>query len=185
MQPETTIRRALTDEHLLGSSLAGDSWQAWRTLLIAATGEELTPGERQLFTTLTGRAREPLQRVEELVAVVGRRGGKSRALATLACYVAGLCDHRQNLAPGERGVVLCIAPNQRQAFICLNYATAAFEQSPILAQLIEGRTQHTLELTNRVTIEVRAASFRSLRGPTYLCVIADESAFWHDDSGSS
>ena len=81
MQPETTIRRALTDEHLLGSSLAGDSWQAWRTLLIAAMGEELTPGERTLFTQLTGRATEPLTRVEELVAVVGRRGGKSRALA--------------------------------------------------------------------------------------------------------
>jgi hypothetical protein len=29
---------------------------------------------------------EPLQRVDELAAVVGRRGGKSRALATFACY---------------------------------------------------------------------------------------------------
>ncbi|HEY5131758.1 MAG TPA: hypothetical protein VIJ35_31445 [Bradyrhizobium sp.] len=185
MTPTTTIRRALLDPHLLGATLSGPSWQAWRVLLTAAMGEALDDDERALFTTLTGRAREPLRRVEELVAVVGRRGGKSRALATLACYVAGLCDHRANLAPGERGVVLCISPNQRQAAIVLNYATACFEQSPILRQLIESRTHDTLSLTNQVTIEVRAASFRRLRGPTFLAAIAGESAFWYDDSGSS
>ena len=32
--------------------------------------------------------------------------------------------------------------------------------------------------SNGITIEVRAASFRRLRGPTYICVIADEAAFW-------
>ena len=57
--------------------------------MIAAMGEALTDDERALFTQLTGREREPLQRVEEFVAVVGRRGGKSRAMATLACYIAG------------------------------------------------------------------------------------------------
>jgi len=153
--------------------------------LIAAMGEPLLDDDRTLFTRLTGRAQEPLSRVEELVAVVGRRGGKSRALATLAAYIAGLCNHSHVLSPGEQGIVLCVAPNQRQASIVLNYATAAFEQSPILRQLIEGRTQNTLSLTNHVTIEVRAASFRRLRGPTFLAAIADESAFWYDDSGSS
>jgi hypothetical protein len=42
-----------------------------------------------------------------------------------------------------------------------------------------------LELTNGVAIEVRAASFRRLRGPTYLGVIADEAAFWYSDEFSS
>jgi hypothetical protein len=36
-------------------------------------------------------------------------------------------------------------------------------------------------LTNRVSIEVRSASFRRLRGPTYLAVIADEAAFWYSE----
>jgi len=62
-------------------------------LLIAAIGEELAYEEREIFRKLTGRERESGQRVEELVCVVGRRGGKSRAMATLACYVAGLCEH--------------------------------------------------------------------------------------------
>ena len=33
--------------------------------------------------------------------------------------------------------------------------------------------------------EVRAASFRRLRGPTYLAVIADEAEFWTTDEWSS
>ena len=93
MKPSVTIRKALADKKLLGSTLLGDSWAAWRTILIASMGEPLTDDERETFTHLTGREREPLQRVEELCAVVGRRGGKSRAMATLAAYVGGLCKH--------------------------------------------------------------------------------------------
>jgi hypothetical protein len=40
-------------------------------------------------------------------------------------------------------------------------------------------------LTNRTTVEVRAASFRRLRGPTYVAVLADEAAFWYSDEWSS
>ena len=38
-----------------------------------------------------------------------------------------------------------------------------------------------MELTNGITLEVRPASFRKLRGPTYIAVIADELAFWYVD----
>lgn len=183
MRPNVTIRKALADKALLGGVLAGESWAAWRTLLIAAMGEALTDDERAIFNRLTGREREPLQRVEEMATVVGRRGGKSRAAATLAVYLGGLCHH--NLAPGETGVLLCIAPDQRQAAITLDYATAALERSPILRQLIANRTADTLELTNGVSIEVRSASFRRLRGPTYIAVIADEAAFWYSDEFSA
>jgi hypothetical protein len=185
MTPTVTIRKALTDKKLLGNVLAGDSWHAWRVLLTASMGEALTDEERVTFTALTSRAQEPLQRVDQLGAVVGRRGGKSRATATLATYISGLCDHRDKLVPGERGVVLCIAPDQRQAAIVLEYATAQFESSPILRQLIANRTSDTLELTNGITIEVRAASFRRLRGPTYIAVICDEAAYWFADEFSA
>jgi hypothetical protein len=100
-------------QRLLGGALPGDSWRPWRTLLIAANGEALTDDERALFTELTGREHEPLQRVDEVAAVVGRRGGKSRAMAVEATYIAGLCDHTDALAPGEKGVLLCIALDQR------------------------------------------------------------------------
>jgi hypothetical protein len=131
-----------------------------------------------------GREREPLRRVEELIGVIGRRGGKSRGLAMLSAYLTGLCDYRDVLVPGERGVLLCIAPDQRQASITLNYAAAAFEGSPLLRQLITNRTADTLELGD-LAIEVRAASFRRLRGPTYIAIIADEAAFWPTDDSAN
>jgi hypothetical protein len=177
------MRAALTDPALLGNALPGPSWQAWRILLIAAMGEKLTPAERKIFKQFTGREREPGQRVEELAAVVGRRGGKSKAMATLACYIGTLCEHK--LVHGEKGVLLLIAPDQRQASIALSYAVATSEASPILSQLIVNRTADTLELSKKITLEVRAASFRRLRGPTFIAVIADEAAFWFTDEFSS
>jgi hypothetical protein len=184
MIPKVSLREALDDPALLGHAIAGDSWKPWRTLLIAAMGEALTDDERTLFTQLTGREHDPLQPVEEFVGVVGRRGGKSRAISVLAAYIAGLAQHT-NLVPGERGVLLVIAPDQSQADICLNYIEAAFRKSPVLAQLIEGRIARTLRLTTGIDIEVRASDFRRLRGPTYICVIADESAFWLSDNSSN
>jgi hypothetical protein len=68
------------------------------------------------------------------------------------------------------------------AKIVLDYCEATFERSPILKQLMANRTQDALELTNGISIEVRPASFRKLRGPTYVAVIADELAFWYVDS---
>ena len=184
MIPRVPLRQALQDRSLLGGVLKGPSWQPWRVLLIAAMGEELTSSERETFKAITGREREPGERVEELVAVVGRRGGKSRAISTLACYIAGLCTHN-SLVAGERGVLLIIAPDQTQADICLGYITAAFEASPILRQLIESRTARELRLTNRISIEVRASDFRRLRGPTYVGCICDEVAFWLNENSAN
>ena len=105
MKPLITIRKALADQNLLGCALEGDSWAAWRVLLIAAMGEPLKDSEREVFKRLTGgREREAGERADELVAVVGRRGGKSRAMSVLATYLAALCEHP--LVPGERGVLL-------------------------------------------------------------------------------
>jgi hypothetical protein len=182
VRPTVTIRKALSDSKLLGNALKGESWKAWRILLTSAMGEKLTDDERVLFTSLTGREHEPLQRVDVFAAAAGRRGGKTRAMATASTYIAGLCDHSESLAPGEKGVLLCIALDQRVAKIILDYAQAMFQQSPILRQLLVNRTVDTLELKNGISLEVRPASFRKLRGPTYVAVIADELAYWYTES---
>src|SRR4029453_13909123 len=113
MKPRVTLRRALEDPELLGAALAGPSWHAWRSLLLAAMGEPLQPDELEAFTRFTGRSTPPSERVDELWCCVGRRGGKSRAMSTLAVYLAGLCDYSDKLARGERGVVLLLAPDIR------------------------------------------------------------------------
>jgi hypothetical protein len=86
------------------------------------------------------------------------------------------------LGPGEKGVLLCIALDRKVAKIILDYAQACFERSPILKQLIASRTADAIELTNGISLEVRPASFRKLRGPTYIAVLADELAYWYTES---
>jgi hypothetical protein len=147
-------------------------------------GEKLTTNERTLFRTLTGRTHEPNKRVEEFVGVIGRRGGKSRAISVLATYLAALCDHPA-LVAGEKGLVLLVAPDVHQADVVFNYVAANFRQSPILRQLIHSRTRRTLRLTNRIEIEVRAGDFRRLRGLTYVAVIVDEVAFLRSEDSAN
>lgn len=180
-----TMRRALEDPALLGKVLEGLSWRAWRVLLVALMGEPLDDEERALFQKLTGRSAEPRERVEEFWAVVGRRGGKSRAIAVLAVYLAVFVDHSAVLVAGERPVILILAPSQKQASVVLGYIVGILESVPMLKKLIKGKTAEVLSLANGLEIEVRAASFRNTRGVTAIAVIGDEAAFFFDDSSGS
>src|SRR5262245_32382560 len=182
--PKTTLRTALENPQLLGGAIPGASWHGWCSRLLAAMGEALTPEELETYRRLTEREQPPTERVSELVAVVGRRGGKSRAIAALLCYLACLVDYRPRLATGETGVALCIAPSQEQAKIVLDYASGILAASPILRQLVRRSTSETIELTNRIVIAVRSASYRRLRGQTCIACIADEAAFWFNEDSS-
>src|SRR5215207_4931363 len=147
MRPKVTLRRALDDPHLLGTVLPGETWAAWRALLIAAMGEPLTDEERETFTRLTGRLSEPLERVEELWAVVGRRGGKTKAGAALSVYLAALCEH-PNVAVGERPLSLFVSQNQKQASVAFNYALGILNSVPLLSELIASSSADTISLNN-------------------------------------
>ncbi len=181
-----TMRRALSDPALLGNVLPGVSWQAWRVLLVALMGEPLDDDERAIFARLTGRATEPLERVEEFWALAGRRAGKSRAVAVLIVFLACLVDYRSVIAIGERPVVLCLAATTKQAGIVFAYVAAIIDKTPLLAKLIKAKLAEALSLRNGIDIEVRAASFRGLRGITAVAIVTDEICYWFsDESGSA
>jgi hypothetical protein len=175
MIPTITIRAALEDPNLLG--LTGESWLPWRVLLIAALGEPLTDEERPTFTLLTGREREPLQRCAELALAIGRRGGKTRALAALAVYVAALCRH-EGLALGETGTALVLAPDARQSALSIDYAEGILQASPVLRSRLVGRSGDILTLQNSTEIAARAASPQNIRGMSTILVVADEIAWF-------
>ena len=180
MKPLFTLRRALADPHLLGGLIDGPSWRYWRALLIAAMGEELTEDERILFREVTNRDAEPGERVEEAWLVIGRRGGKSRSTAVLGAYLAALVDYSDVLAPGEEGILAVMAATTRQAEISLGYLAAIFAdpKRPLFHRLLKNQTAETVELHNHVTVEVRPASFKTIRGISAVAIIADEIAFW-------
>jgi hypothetical protein len=185
MRRAVTMRAALGDPGLLGNALQGGSWAAWRTFLIAVMGEELTAPEREVFTRFTGRSQESGARIEEALFLIGRRGGKDRAAAALATYFAALVDWSAVLAKGERGLVLCIGADTKQAKVQRDYIEGVFDASPILSSLVVSRTADAIELSNGIAIEVRAASFRRLRGVTCVAVIASEAAFWLDETSAN
>jgi hypothetical protein len=56
----------------------------------------------------------------------------------------------------------------RLPLLILEFIEANLTGSPILRQMIKGRAQDSIELTNGISIKVRPASFRKLGGPTYV-----------------
>lgn len=183
MRARISLREALADPQLLGHALAGDSFALWRTILIATMGEPLSEGERARFREFTDRD-PPDEPVREAAFIVGRRGGKDRTASALVAYLATCCEWPM-LAKGETGRVIAIAPDQSQARIQFGYVLGVLEGSPTLSKTIIHATTDTIELENRIVIEVRAANYRRLRGVTCVGVIASESAFWYDDASSN
>ncbi len=186
MKPLVSMREALADPDLLGDALPGDSWRLWRILLIAAMGEALEDEEREAFGAVTGREREPLERVDELWAIVGRRGGKTRAAGALGAYLAALCDWSDKLATGERGVLPVLAASTGQAVRAFHHISGILQTSPVLSSTLEGApTQDTIRLNTRIDIEIRPASFRTIRGVTAIGAIGDEVAFWMNEGSAN
>ena len=185
MRPLVSMRAALADPDLFGAIFAGPSWDGWRVLLIAIVGEELTTDERIVFEGLTGRQREPLERVDEAWCCIGRRSGKTRAMAVLAAYIAALCDHSDALAPGERATLPIMSASVWQSNKAFQYLEGIFSGVRALAALVTNKTADTISLSNSVDVECRPANFRTIRGVTAIAIIADEVAYWRNENSAN
>jgi hypothetical protein len=154
-------------------------------VLKAAFAEPLTAEELAIFAQLSGGRAPPSKRVRELWAgPVGRRGGKSRAAAATATYVAVLVDHSARLVPGELGVIAVIAANRDQARVVHGYIKGFLEASPLLAQQIESIGAEEIRLKGNIVISVMTNSFRVARGQTLLLVVGDEISYWRSEESA-
>ena len=180
-----TIRDLMNDDQLFGDTFSGDTWNAWRALLAGFYGLPLSDDELDTFKALTGRENAPNAPHDELWLVVGRRGGKTNISALLAVYEAVFNDHATKLAPGEVATVMLVAADRKQARSAFRYISGLLNKNPMLKSLIVREDKESIELSNRCAIEVGTASFRSVRGYTIPCVIADEVAFWRSDESSN
>ena len=180
------ILQAIIDGALFGRFFeGGDTWRSWFTVLRCIFGLPLGADEFALFAKCTGRARPFEKPITEGWLICGRRSGKSFIAALIAVYLAAFRDYTPYLAPGERGVVMVLAVDRDQAKVIFRYIVAFFEAVPMLAEMIVARTSDTLELSNRIAIEVQTSSFRSVRGRTLVAALCDEIAFWRDDSSAN
>src|SRR5580704_4443894 len=113
-----------------------ESWRAWFTFLKVLFGHPLDEAELEIYQACTGRSAPAPSGYVEASLICGRRSGKSLILALIAVYLATFRDYRQHLAAGERGVVMVIAADRRQAQSIFRYAKG-FLSVPLLAGLIE------------------------------------------------
>jgi hypothetical protein len=185
-----TMREALDSPDLFADLLPGPSWAMWRVVLLASQGEALvTVEERAIFKDLTGRDHSSAEPCDDLICVVGRRGGKTRALAVLGAYLAGCIDYSAVQAPGERLKLAVLAATTKQATKAFNYILGVFEGSPELRTLLVNKarpgeeprydvTMDTIRLCTDLDIEVVPANFKTVRGETLIGALADEVAYW-------
>jgi hypothetical protein len=99
--------------------------------------------------------------------------------------LASFRDWRPYLGPGERGTVMIVASDRRQARVIMRYVVGLLRSVPMLAPLVESEARERVDLRNKITIEVHTASFRSTRGYAIVAGLLDELAFWPTDDGSS
>jgi len=169
------IIRAIEDPNLFGSLFKDPkTWATWRVFLRALFALTMTPEDLEVFTKYTGRATAPVKPVSEAWVIAGRRSGKSFMSALIACYMALFRDWTPYLATGEQGFVMIIAGDRRQAKVVLNYVKGILGQK-IFHSKVTKELDEEIHL-GRVVISVKTADFRTLRGFTALCVIADELA---------
>ena len=181
-----TILQAIRDPALFGPFFRDrESWRAWEAFLSALFGLPLSKQQVATYRQHTGRKSQPKVQAPEAWLIVGRRGGKSRIAALVAVYLACFRDYTSVLAPGERGTLPVIASDRYQARTVFGYISGLLEGVPMLAQMIERRTQSGIELTNRVTIEVHTASFRAIRGYTIIGAVCDEIAYWRSEESAN
>jgi hypothetical protein len=184
-KPPKDILAALADPSLFAPHFQGGSWEAWQAFLAALFGLPMTPEQVETFTRHTGRATPPDKAFAEAALIVGRRGGKSRVLALIAVFLACFRDYSPHLAPGEMATIAILAANRSQARSIFRFVLGLLKATPILAPLIADETAESIELANRVQIEISTASFRTTRGYSFAAVLCDEIAFWRQDESSA
>jgi hypothetical protein len=172
-----TIHDVMVDQALLGSRF-GSTWAAWEIVAKAIDALPLTDDQASIWREHTGRSAPPSGPCRELWLVCGRRSGKSRFAALLAVCAAAFKEY--HLAPGERGVVMLIAADRKQARVLKSYVLGLLE-APILAGMVEKVTKETIVLTNGIDIEIHTCSFRTVRGYSVVCAVCDEVAYWSSD----
>lgn len=161
------------------------TWAAWIVFLKALFALPLTAQELSIFHALTGRTDPPTRQAAEAWLVIGRRGGKSFIVALVAVFLATFRDYRNHLAPGERGTVMILAADRKQARVIMRYVKGLLEGVPMLRRMIIAQREESIELSNRIDIEIHTGSFRAVRGYTVVAALLDEVAFWRSDESAN
>jgi hypothetical protein len=156
------------------------TWATWFCFLKVLFGLPLNADELALFRKCTGRDQPRPGGYLEAWLICGRRAGKSFVIALIVVFLACFRDWSQYLAPGERGTIVVVAADRRQARVIHRYARALLQVAPLKA-LVERDVAEVIDLSNGISIEILTASFRTIRGYTVVAACCDEICYWRSD----
>ncbi|WP_425907606.1 hypothetical protein [Nitrobacter sp. TKz-YC02] len=183
--PTVTLIDAMTDPGLFEPWFRGETWAGWRAVVKAMDASPMSDEEITFFESIAGGRTPPKHPVRELWAACARRTGKDSVASGIGAYSSAFFDQQDLLRPGERAVILCLACDQSQAKIVLNYIRAYFTDIPMLRSMVTRTTKTGFELNNRVDITVASNDYRSVRGRPVRLAIFDEVAFFRDENSAS
>ena len=162
------------------------TWHSWLIFLKALFGLQIEERkDRKLFRQCTGLKRPSNKPARETYCIVGRRGGKSFISATISVYLATFKDWSKYLSPGERGYIFIVAVDKKQAAIIKGYISGILHSNKYFERMVARETSECIDLINNISIMIKTASYRSIRGYTILCAIFEELSFWRDEQSAN
>jgi len=162
------------------------TWRGWIVFLKSVFGIPISDAvELGVYESCTGLSSPKNIRAREVYCIAGRRSGKSWISSIIAVYLACFKDWRPFLSPGERGMIFVVACDKLQSSVIKQYISGILHSNRGFEKMIIGETAERIDLINNITIMVKTASYRSIRGFTLLCAILEELAFWRSDETSS
>jgi len=161
------------------------TWRAWMTFFKALTGSQVrSKADLQLIRECTGLASPPLSPAREAFLICGRRSGKSTISALLAVFYSIWGGWEKYLSLGERCKVFVIATNMDQANVIIGKVKALLDLNSFMRAQVERMLKYSVELKSGIDIEIKPASWRTVRGFSVGLLIMEELAFFRFESES-
>ena len=178
-----TVIEACADPTLLNVKLS----PAQSALLKATYALPMSEPELEIFREATGQSDPPSAPFKTASVLAGRRSGKSSRYAAV-CAAFEACIAKHEIPETERGVVLVLAPIERQARTTFRVIERLISRSPKLRDLVEavrtGGNENEIQLSTGIDIRVAASNSRTVRGELIVAAILEEQNFFKDsDSG--
>jgi hypothetical protein len=163
-----------------GLALSDEELMHWSILQGSCTYDHLG-----YVTSWTPVAYRP-QKYDELIAILGRRSGKTdRITSTQMAYEGLLGGHMAYAEPGQDVQILFIAQDIEMAASHLNFIYNAINSSPLLKKEIAKFNADAIVLKNGIKIVPAPPTIKSSRGLAVPGWCGDEVGFWYTDSKSA
>ncbi len=155
------------------------SWDAWRVVGKILDGLPLNSEEMILYASITGgRTTVPDKALlRQCWSLIGRGGGKTTFFSVVATQAAV-----QRYKLKTPAYVLFLSFGKDQAAISYELVKEWFEKDDDLRQLVTSSRRDRMSLHHNVQLQTIQSSWRTVRGYSVACALADESAFWWTDS---